>query len=144
MKWFYVSLFTVYFIALSGCHSALLDMQHQNTAIQMSNLEKEQQLNTLSNEKAYLMQQNQDLQAQRLSIDAEFNALSEDFLRLQNELKTARSAHKIHANEITKLKKQIESVQKSPQDTENDLNSKQRKIQELKDEIRTRLKMGLH
>jgi chromosome segregation ATPase len=149
MKFIHIGLITIHLVALTGC--ALQNMRSENTIRQASISEKEQRVFNLNVENQSLTQQTQILQAQLQVVETEFNTLSADFETLQYQianLKATTSTQKQKLrrinNEMAKLKKRMSDVHKAPQGTVNELNSKQKEIQKLQDEIHTRLKMGLN
>jgi len=146
-KFRFISALAAALIVLSGCQSALIDIRNENKERERRIAQKEQELQDIERQNIALEQERTELLSTLNDSQLQINTLSEKLTRLREE--NARFAAE---NEAQKRKQnEIEAHLKSFQDEIDKTNNsplmtreqKLARIEQLKDEIRIYLELGL-
>lgn len=143
---FIVSLTTAVTV-LCGCESALLNMRDENRLAEQRISQKERDLRDIEAQQTALEQEKTQLLATLDNSRGEVDRVSEQLTRLREEnarLTTENAAQKRKQKEVeTRLKSYQERINATETNSSLDTEQKQKRIDELKNEIRTYLELGL-
>ncbi len=148
-----ILLFYCCFLTLAGCQSALLQMQNENSERELRITQKEQHVSELELQNRYLQEEKiklqKDLETTRLNLDqlaGRLKAIQIENDRIQAITPKQLNKQKQDSLRLKKYRDEIELLMSDEQfafDERGSKSDKQKRIDELREEIKLYLQFGL-